>query len=126
MPSPNQLTGKVFIRVGNQLIPSRAGAILRNAMGSKRNPVVGNEVHGYTEEALAPEIECEVSHGANISLSDLWDLVDTTCTFECDSGATFVLSNAWVADVNELKGGDGTFKLMINAKRCTEQKAALS
>lgn len=122
MASPNQRTGKVFIRHGGKLLPSMPGAVLRNPAGFERKPVVGNEVYGYTEETMVPEVECELSHGADTSLKELGDINDATCTFECDSGPVYVLSNAWTAKVDELKGGDGKFKLVIHARKITEQK----
>jgi hypothetical protein len=116
----NIRTGKVFIRVGGEQVESLPDATLKDFMGGKRTPVVGNAVYGFTEEVVAPTIECQVAHGPSVSMKRLWDMQDVTAIFECDSGPVFVLSNAWVADVNELKAAGG-FKLVINAKKCTEQ-----
>ena len=124
MASANQRTGQVFVRVGGNLLPSLPGATLKDFAGVKRTPVVGTKVHGFTEETLVPTIECEVSHGAELSVDTLMKLTDTTATFECDSGPTFVLANAWVAEASELK--DGKLKVVINAKTCTEQGASAS
>jgi len=121
----NQRTGKVYIRHGGKLLNSMPGATLRNPMGNQRNPVVGNQPYGFTEEALVPEVECQISHGADVSLKELYGIVDATCTFECDSGAVFILSNAWTAQVTDLQSQQGQFKLLIHARQCTEQGSAL-
>lgn len=122
MATPNQRTGQVYIRVDGNLLKSMPGAKLTGVAGAKRNAVVGNEVYGFGEEILVPTIECDISHGADVSVQKLFKIVDSTATFECDSGPIFVLSNAWVASVDEL--ADGKLKVMINAKRCVEQGAA--
>jgi hypothetical protein len=122
MASANQRTGQVYVRVGGNLLPSLPGATLKDFAGVKRTPVVGTKVHGFMEETLVPTIECEVSHGADVSVDTLMKIVDATATFECDSGPTFVLSNAWVAEASELK--DGKLKVVINAKACVEQGAS--
>jgi len=122
MPSANQRTGQVYIRVGGELLKSMPGATARGLLGFKRSPVTGTQVHGFMEETVTPEIECEISHGADTSLAKLKAMTDVTATYECDSGVTFVLSNAWVAEADELK--DGKLKVKINALRCVEQGAA--
>lgn len=124
MASANQRTGQIYVRVGGNLLQSLPGATLKDFAGVKRTPVVGTKVHGFIEETVVPTIECEVSHGADVSVDTLMKIVDATATFECDSGPVYVLANAWVAEASELK--DGKLKVVINAKSCTEQGASAS
>ncbi|MCM0018503.1 MAG: phage tail tube protein [Tagaea sp.] len=121
MANPNQRTGQVFIALDGKQLESLPGAKLRG-IGVKRNPVVGHKVYGYTEEIQTPEIECDIAHGAAVSLDALRKLDNTTATFECDTGPTWVLANAWVAEIGDL--ADGKVMLKINAKTATERQSA--
>lgn len=121
MANPNQRTGQVYISLNGKQLASLPGAKLRGVV-PKRTSVIGNKVYGYTEEVMSPEIECDISHGPDVSFNELSKLTDTTATFETDSGPTWVLANAWVAEVGDL--GDGKFTLKIAAKTATERQAA--
>lgn len=121
MANPNQRTGQVYISLDGKQLETLPGAKIRG-LTPKRDPVVGNKVYGYTEQVQTPEIECEIAHGAGVSVADLGKLTDTTATFECDTGPTWVLANAWVSDPVEL--ADGKIALKIHAKTATERKSA--
>ncbi len=120
MASPNQRTGKVYIKINGMLYESMSGAKLTDPMGVTRDAVVGADVFGFSEKAAVPTIACEFAHGAGLSLQALAACVNETLTFECDSGPTFIVRNAWYASGMELTGGDGKVACTFAGKKCEE------
>lgn len=113
-----QVTGRVFISVGGRRLRSKEGASL-NTGGASREAVVGDDsVHGYQEKLTAPSVDCTISHTADTSLKELQAMTDTTLLFETDSGKTFTLSHAWLANPPELSKGE--VKLKFEATNCEE------
>lgn len=121
MASPNQRTGKAYVKVNGQIYETMAGAKLSNIPGNEREAVVGTDVFGYAEKAVVPTVECEFAHSSSLSVQTLWNFTDATVTFECDSGPVFILRNGWTAKVTDLTGGKGTLAVTFNAKKCEEQ-----
>ena len=115
----NQVTGRVYVKVDGQLLRSKDGAKLKFG-NIEREAVVGNTVHGYVEKAVAPSIECTISHMADTSLTALQALADATVTFETDTGKNYILRNAWVSKQLELTGGQGELTLEFMGKTCEE------
>lgn len=101
----SQRLGRVFIKLNGNLIESMPGAKL-NPGGLKRNPVVGNEVHGYAEERMASSVECEISVSKDTRVIDLNNFLGTL-TFECDTGQTFVVKDAFVTEPGDITAGEG-------------------
>ncbi|ADU63400.1 MULTISPECIES: phage tail tube protein [Pseudodesulfovibrio] len=115
-----QVTGKAIIRVDGTELRTQDGATL-NPGGEKREAQVGNgKVHGYKEETQAPELECQVFHTADLSLKALGAITSATVMFETDTGAVFVLREAFVTDVPSLNVKDGTVGLKMSAISCDE------
>lgn len=124
MAQVNQRTGKVFIRIDGTLYESAMGAALKNAMGVERPAAIGTDVFGYTEKAVAPEVTAKFSHSNGLSLQSLANITNGTLTFECDSGPTFILRNAWYSTGMELTGGEGWLSVTFLAKSAEEQLGA--
>ena len=114
----NQVTGRVYVRVDGQLLESKPDATLANVTGVEREEVVGNEVHGYKEKAVAPTIECTISHKAATRLKALGTFTDGSVTFECDTGTVYVLKGAWLANSPGVK--DGETELKFAGQKCEE------
>ncbi|HXG47686.1 MAG TPA: phage tail tube protein [Methylomirabilota bacterium] len=114
-----QITGRVYVKVDGDLLRSKQGAKLMYG-GVRREAVIGNQVDGFTEEAVAPEVECTISHAADTSLAKLAAIKDATLTFETDTGKTFVLRGAFLTDPPELTGGQGEVPLKFSAISCEE------
>lgn len=111
MATQNQKTGKAYIKIDGQLYESMSGAKLSNFSGVERDPVVGTDTFGYAEKAVTPTIDCEFAHGSSLSMATLAAITNSTVTFECDSGPTFILRNAWWAKGGDLATGDGGGKV---------------
>lgn len=115
-----QFTGRATITVDGNRFKTDSGATL-NPGGSNRSALMGGgEVHGYQEEDVAPSMECTVFHNKDTSLRELSDITDATVFFETDSGAQFVLRDAWVTEPAALNSKDGTVSLKFEAIACDE------
>ena len=89
-------------------------------MGGENRKAIkgGGRVYGYNEETQEPTLECNVAHGKDTDLVALSAIVDATVIFETDSGAKFVLQEAFVTDPASLNVTDGTASLKMAACRC--------
>ncbi len=102
-----QRLGKAFIKVDGKLLESLPGAKI-DIGGVERTPVVGaTSVHGYAEKLKPATVECEISVSKDTSLADLAKIADATITFECDTGQTYVVRNAFVTDTLQATAEDG-------------------
>lgn len=103
----SQRLGKAFIKVNGQLLESMPGAKL-NVGGYKRNPVIGGvAVLGFAEELVPSTVECEISVAAATKIMDIAKYKAETITFECDTGQTFVVKDAFLTEPPELTAGEG-------------------
>ena len=105
-----QVTGRVLIKSGGQVQPSKAGAKLSYVPSSgigKREMVTSDRaVEGYKESIEAPTISATFVHSAAISLDALWAVKDQTITFATDTGKSFVMSGGTATKALELGSGD--------------------
>lgn len=103
----SQRLGKAFIKVNGQLLESMPGAKL-NVGGFKRTPVIGaNGVLGYSEEPVQAQVECEIAVSGQTKIMDIAKFKGETITFECDTGQTFVVKDAFLTEPPELTAGEG-------------------
>lgn len=115
-----QITGRATITVDGKRFKTDNGATL-NPGGSNRSSVTGGgEVHGYQEEDVAPSMECTVYHDKDTSLRELSDITGATVLFETDTGAQFILRDAWTMEPASLNSKDGTVDLKMEAISCDE------
>ena len=116
-----KLLGRAYIKHDGNLLQTKEGASL-NVGGVNREPVVGNQVHGYVEKVVAPTVECAITVNASTSLTALAKIDDATITFECDTGQTYVLRNAWLTEPPNMTAGEsgGDVKLKFCAMACEE------
>jgi hypothetical protein len=115
-----QLTGKATIRVDGTELQTDPAATL-NPGGIKRTPVTdaAGKTH-YTEEFVAPEMECKLHHGADTSLMDMNDLAAATVMFVCDTGKQFILREAFTLEPLTLDSKEGRAPFKMSALTCEE------
>ncbi len=110
-----QITGKAVINVDGAVIPTENNAKL-NPGGASRNP----ERHGgktyFTEEEVAPGIECNVLHTKDVDIIALSAIKGATVLFDTDTGHKWILRGATTQNVVELEGGKS--KLVMFADSC--------
>ncbi len=113
----SKLTGRAFIDVpGFGRLRSKSGAKI-NTGGHKRETKNGDVgVEGFTEEVVAPFIECTILHNADLKINDLNAVNAENITFETDTGSVWVLMEAWLEEPTELASGEVQVKFV--GKRC--------
>lgn len=106
-----QVTGIVKIYVNGKLLQSKTGAKLKTG-GKKREAVVGHKVYGYSESVEAAELDCTLAHTAATDVPEINGLTGATLRFSTDTGATYLIKNAFTTEPCELaSGGDLTLKM---------------
>ena len=116
----NKITGRVTLQVNGKNLLSKRGATLDYG-GVKRTPIMGsNQVNGYSEEIMAPTVNCTISHTAATSLAELANYVDETLIFQTDVGRVYVLSQAFLTEPPKLAENEGDVSLAFAAVTCDE------
>lgn len=113
-----QVTGRVAITVKGKRIASKEGATLKYSNFSREGVVGDSGVIGFAEKSEIPEITCVVAHTSETRLSDFQDMKDETVSFDADSGTSYVLRNAFLADPLEISKGE--VKLRFLGVKCEE------
>lgn len=101
-----QLLGRAFIRSDGNTLRSNSGAKI-DLGGIVRSPVVGNQVHGFSESIKEAMVECELSLAKGDSLEAYRHIAGAIITFECDTGQIYVVRDAWVVDPPVITEGEG-------------------
>ena len=101
-----KLVGKAYIKFDGNKLRTKTGATI-DIGGQQRTAVVGNEYDGFTEEAKPAEIDCVISLGVGESLETIRNITDATVTFECDTGQSYLVRHAFLADTLKVTGGEG-------------------
>lgn len=115
-----QVTGIVKVFVNGTLQRSKEGAKLITG-GKERTPQVGHSVYGYSEKVVPSTVEFTLAHTADISLTDLNDIVDATVKFETDTGKSFLINNAFTSKPTELTGGEGDVAVEMMGDEAVEE-----
>lgn len=103
----SQLLGRAWIKVDGDLLRSNDGAKI-DLGGPVRDPVVGSHsVHGYAEKIKEATVECEISLAKGDSLETIRNITDAIITFECDSGQTYVVRQAFLTEPPVITEGEG-------------------
>jgi hypothetical protein len=88
--------GKVFVKVDGELLFVRGNVTTNIGQQVMRESVVGvDQVHGYTEKAIVPFIQCDITEKPEFPLSKINAVTDSTVTAELADGRTLILRNAW-------------------------------
>ena len=109
-----QVTGIVKVAINGTVQRSEIGASL-DFGGKVRTAAVGYRMYGYSEKLEPAHLKFTLFHMSDTDLIALKDLVGATATFECDSGPTYPLTNAFVTKPPVLKGGDGKVEVELDA-----------
>ena len=112
MANPNKLWGQTTITVdGDQLLTEGKSSI--EVGGAVRTSVEADNQAGFFTTATKPsKVECTVLVGAGTSLVALQAIENATIVFECDTGQTYIISNAWVGEAVSASEGKAKLTLM--------------
>lgn len=117
-----KLLGKAVIKWNGKEIKTLPGAKL-NPGGQKRTPVVGNVVHGHSEETMVPFVSGEYVVGKDTPIAELNAAENVTVLFISDIGRTWMLTGAALeepGDITAQEGGKVPFKFF--GVSCEEMK----
>ena len=119
MANPNMLWGQTTITIdGAQLLTEgkssiEVGGIVRSAVEAD------NQAGFFTEKTVPSKVECTVLVAAGTSIAALQAIDNATIVFECDTGQTYVVNNAWVADA--INASEGKAKLTLQGPPADEE-----
>lgn len=97
--------GKAYVRASGQLLESLPGASI-DIGGTMREAVVGHSYYGHTEQEKPSEVNCEISIPAGMSLAELHRALDSTVTFELDTGQTYIVREAVLSEPPGITDGN--------------------
>lgn len=107
------VTGIVKIKINGSTQLSKEGAKLTFG-GMERSPVMwAGGLAGFVEKPQPATITCTIVHRADTDTDALNDLKNATVEFECDTGVTYVVTEAFRSKLLELAGGEGDLTLEI-------------
>lgn len=99
--SKRRVGGILFLRINGELLQVKS-QVTYDLGRPKRDAVLGpSDVHGYTEKAKVPYMECTITDSPDLSSEDLQNLDDGTVVLEVPNGKIITLREAWYA-------GEGT------------------
>lgn len=116
----NRVVGQVKVKVDGDIYETD-GSTGMEIGGPSREPVTGDYQAGAFKEATNPA-KCEVTilYKAGVSLSAVRNITDATLTMECDTGAVWIMRNAYVADVISFSTSDGKAKVVFQGPPAEE------
>ncbi|TXH32524.1 MAG: phage tail protein [Rhodospirillaceae bacterium] len=106
MPNPNQFLGRATVRWNGNVIETNSGASL-DIGGVGRDTIITGTRVGFAEKTMPAILSCETSLEPDMSLDELRNIDDATVQFECDTGQTYVIRNAFLTDTPVVKDGAG-------------------
>ncbi len=99
MANPNKVVGQCRVKVDGANYPTD-GASTMEIGGTVREAVTGDFNAGSFKEMTVPsKVEVNLLLKKSVSLAALRDIDNATLTVETDTGTTFIVRNAYVADV---------------------------
>lgn len=119
MANPNRVVGQMRVKIDGTSYPTSGESSLEIG-GPVREAVAGDYDASAFKESTAPsKAEVTINYKAGISLSALRAIDNATLTMEADTGVTWIVRNAYVADVISF-GQDGKAKLVLQGPPAEE------
>lgn len=89
-----QYIGKVRIKTNGQVLDSKPGATI-DLGGIQRDEVINDNSMGFSETNKPSRIECEIALSKGRSVNEIRDFKDGTAVFECDTGQSYIVKDAY-------------------------------
>ena len=115
-----QVTGIVYIHANGSLLRTKEGATLMTG-GQERTAQVGHRVYGFAEKIVPSTVTMTLAHTADTDIEELNGLTDATLVFECDTGVSYLIANAFTTKPVELTAGEGDLALEMQGDPALEQ-----
>lgn len=120
MANPNRVVGQSKIKIDGTSYPS-AGKSTLEIGGPARTPVKGDYDAGSFSETTEPsKLDVSLLYKAGVSLADLRSIDNATVLHELDTGVTWIIRNAYVAEVISYDTSSGEAKLVIQGPPAEE------
>lgn len=113
--------GRVIVKVDGKALESKKGASL-DIGGITRTPL--DEFPGdFSEEPRGATVECTLGYGRDTSLTEIAAIENATLVFQCDTGQSYVIGEAYNDGNPQLTSGDGgDVKCVFHGKPAEEMK----
>jgi len=119
MSNPNRVVGQLKITVDGTAYPTSGEASMEIG-GPVREAVAGDFEAGSFKESTAPsKVEVTVLYKSGVSLSALRAIDNATLTLQADTGATWIVRSAYVAEAISF-GQDGKAKVVFQGPPAEE------
>ncbi len=108
MANPNQVLGQARIKVDGDTLDTKPGASLELG-GPVRTAQRGDfSASGFSQEETESKLTCTLLIKRGTRVTDLRNIDNATITFQADTGQTYIIRNAYVADgITVTAGGEG-------------------
>lgn len=108
MANKNQVLGQARIKADGETLDTKPGASLELG-GPVRTAQRGDyNAGGFSEEETESKLTCTVMIKRGTKVTALRAIDNATVTFQADTGQTYIIRNAYVADVITVTaGGEG-------------------
>lgn len=115
-----KVTGIVKIYIDGDLLRSKEGAKLMTG-GEEKTAQTGYALYGFSSKFVPSTIEFTMAHLADSQIIELNSVVDAEVKFECDSGVSFLITNATITKPTELTGGEGDVAVEMQGDPAIEE-----
>lgn len=118
-----QFTGVVTIRIDGKSQRSQPGATI-DFGGMSRKTVIGDgQLLGFKSTPVESRITATFEHCSDTDVDAINNMTDATLAFECDSGTTYLVRNAFSMTPPKLTGGDNSgLSVEFGGQAATTQK----
>jgi hypothetical protein len=119
MANPNRVVGQAKVKVDGRQY-STSGESTLEIGGPTREAVQGDYEAGAFKEMTAPaKLDTTLLYKGGVSLADLRSIDNATVTLETDTGVTWIMRQAYVAEVISF-GQDGKAKVVFQGPPAEE------
>ena len=120
MANPNRVVGQVKVKIDGDLLDTDGKSTMELG-GATREAVAGDYQAGAFKETTAPsKVEVNLLMKANLSLTRLRTIDNATVTMESDVGRTYLIRNAYCADVISFSTDSSVAKVVFQGPPAEE------
>ena len=118
MANPKKVWGQSRIKVDGRVYETEGKSSLVMGGTVREHQEADFEAGHFSEKTAPSKLECSVLITSGVSLAELQAIEDATVTLEADTGQTYVIRHAYVAD--EVSAGEGKAKLVFQGPPAEE------
>lgn len=113
MANKNQVLGQVKVKIDGDLLETDGQSTIELG-GPSREAVEGDYQAGaFKTKTMPSKVEATLLLKAGLDIVALRDIDNATLTIEADIGGTYIVRNAYVAEVISFTTSDGKAKLVF-------------